>query len=92
MKKYALMNRIHLTTSVYGITHYYVYTQISPLNHDQIIHVHIWYPLFYRYIPYGLLERTQKLNERPPYFVCRDDLETLMASRNCKDWIKIRYV
>ena len=46
-----------------------------------------------RYIPVGVLEQVpQKINQRPPAFVGRDDLETLMASNNCKDWIKIRYV
>ena len=46
-----------------------------------------------RYIPVGLLERPpQKINQRPPYYWGRDDLETLMASNNCQDWIKIRQV
>lgn len=49
-----------------------------------------WCSFLYRYIPVGLLERPpQKINERPPYYVGRDDLETLMASSNCADWIKI---
>ena len=44
----------------------------------------------YRYIPVGLLERVpQKINQRPPYYRGRDDLETLMASNNCQDWIKL---
>lgn len=44
-----------------------------------------------RYIPVGILERVpQKINERPPAFVGRDDLETLMSSNQCDDWIKIR--
>ncbi|XP_029652735.1 tRNA-dihydrouridine(47) synthase [NAD(P)(+)]-like [Octopus sinensis] len=44
----------------------------------------------HRYIPVGVLERVpQKINERPPYYVGRDDLETLMSSSNCRDWIKI---
>ncbi|XP_042692970.1 tRNA-dihydrouridine(47) synthase [NAD(P)(+)]-like isoform X2 [Centrocercus urophasianus] len=43
-----------------------------------------------RYIPVGLLERLpQKINERPPYYIGRDYLETLMASQNVDDWIKI---
>ena len=46
-----------------------------------------------RYIPVGVLERLpQRINERPPSYVGRDDLETLMSSNNCKDWIKIRWV
>ncbi|CAG8632472.1 15816_t:CDS:10 [Rhizophagus irregularis] len=31
----------------------------------------------------------QRINERPPAFRGRDDLETLMASPNSKDWVKI---
>lgn len=46
--------------------------------------------LFYRYIPVGILENPpQKMNNRPPYYRGRDDLETLMASSNCADWIKL---
>ena len=46
-----------------------------------------------RYIPLGVLERVpQRINERPPYFVGRDDLETLMASGSCSDWIRLRWV
>jgi len=44
-----------------------------------------------RYIPVGLLEvLPQRINERPPAFHGRDELETLMASPNSKDWVKIR--
>lgn len=49
-----------------------------------------WLSFLYRYVPVGLLERPpQKINERPPTYIGRDDLETLMASSNCTDWIKI---
>lgn len=49
-----------------------------------------WLSFLYRYIPVGLLEHIpQKINERPPYYRGRDDLETLMASPSCADWIKI---
>jgi tRNA-dihydrouridine synthase 3 len=45
----------------------------------------------YRYVPVGLLEHgyTQAINHRPPAYVGRDELETLMSSPNVKDWIKI---
>lgn len=44
-----------------------------------------------RYVPVGLLERLpQRINERPPYYVGRDYLETLMASQRAADWIRIR--
>ncbi|XP_066491400.1 tRNA-dihydrouridine(47) synthase [NAD(P)(+)]-like [Tiliqua scincoides] len=49
-----------------------------------------WLSFLCRYIPAGLLERLpQRINERPPYYVGRDYLETLMASQNVDDWIKI---
>lgn len=49
-----------------------------------------WLSFLYRYIPVGLLERPpQKINERPPTYFGRNDLETLMASGNCADWVKI---
>lgn len=49
-----------------------------------------WLSFLYRYVPVGLLEQPpQKINERPPSYFGRDDLETLMASSNCADWIKI---
>ncbi|KAM6104806.1 LOW QUALITY PROTEIN: tRNA-dihydrouridine(47) synthase [NAD(P)(+)]-like [Pterocles gutturalis] len=32
----------------------------------------------------------QKINERLPYYVGRDYLETLLASQNVDDWIKVR--
>ncbi|KAI5087107.1 tRNA-dihydrouridine(47) synthase [NAD(P)(+)]-like, partial [Silurus meridionalis] len=42
-----------------------------------------------RYIPVGLLERVQKINERPPFYLGRDYLETLMASQHVDDWVRI---
>ena len=46
-----------------------------------------------RYVPIGVLEHLPpSLNERAPAYRGRDDLETLLASDNYKDWIKIRYV
>ncbi|XP_056632218.1 tRNA-dihydrouridine(47) synthase [NAD(P)(+)]-like isoform X1 [Diorhabda sublineata] len=49
-----------------------------------------WLSFLYRYIPVGLLETPpQKINERPPLYKGRDELETLMASPSASDWIKI---
>ncbi|KAM3852413.1 tRNA-dihydrouridine(47) synthase [NAD(P)(+)]-like isoform 3-T3 [Vipera latastei] len=49
-----------------------------------------WLSFLCRYVPVGLLERLpQRINERPPYYLGRDHLETLMASQNVDDWIKI---
>ena len=53
---------------------------------------HVYYcTVLCRYVPVGLLECVpQKINERPQPYYGRDDMETLMASNNCQDWIKIR--
>ncbi|KAJ8333609.1 hypothetical protein SKAU_G00416170 [Synaphobranchus kaupii] len=49
-----------------------------------------WLSFMCRYIPVGLLERVpQKINERPPYYLGRDYLESLMASQHVGDWVKI---
>lgn len=49
-----------------------------------------WLSFTCRYIPIGLLEYLPpNLQDRPPMYRCRDDLETLLASTNYKDWIKI---
>ncbi|KAK9870467.1 hypothetical protein WA026_008026 [Henosepilachna vigintioctopunctata] len=49
-----------------------------------------WLSFLYRYVPIGVLEQPpQKVNERPPSYMGRDDLETLMASSSARDWIKI---
>ncbi len=51
-----------------------------------------WLSFLCRYVPLNLLEANipQRMNERPPnLMVGRDDLETMMLSTNCKDWIKI---
>ncbi|XP_058137997.1 tRNA-dihydrouridine(47) synthase [NAD(P)(+)]-like isoform X2 [Dasypus novemcinctus] len=49
-----------------------------------------WLSFLCRYVPVGLLERLpQRINERPPYYMGRDHLETLMASQNAADWIRI---
>ncbi|PHZ11988.1 FMN-linked oxidoreductase [Rhizopus microsporus ATCC 52813] len=49
-----------------------------------------WQSFLYRYIPVGILERPpQRMNERPPPFQGRNDLETLMASPLASDWVKL---
>lgn len=49
-----------------------------------------WLSFLCRYVPVGLLERLpQRINERPPYYLGRDYLETLMASQKATDWICI---
>jgi len=52
-----------------------------------------WLSFSCRYVPIGILERLPpRINERPPPYRGRNELETLLASDNYKDWIKIRYV
>ncbi|KAL9086617.1 MAG: hypothetical protein Q9165_007060 [Trypethelium subeluteriae] len=49
-----------------------------------------WLNFTHRYVPEGLLEvLPPKINERPPAYKGRNELETLLASENYKDWIKI---
>jgi len=41
-------------------------------------------------VPIGLLERLPpRLNDRAPAFRGRDDLESLLASGDSRDWVKI---
>ncbi|KAJ2828706.1 tRNA-dihydrouridine synthase 3 [Coemansia furcata] len=49
-----------------------------------------WQSFLHRYIPAGIMEvLPQRMNDRPPAFVGRNDLETLMASDKARDWIKL---
>ncbi|KAJ5288166.1 tRNA-dihydrouridine(47) synthase [Penicillium angulare] len=49
-----------------------------------------WLSFTYRYVPIGLLEYLPPhMNDRPPAFRGRNEMETLMGSGNYKDWIKI---
>ncbi|KIY72907.1 zinc finger dihydrouridine synthase [Cylindrobasidium torrendii FP15055 ss-10] len=44
----------------------------------------------YRYVPIGLLETLPgRINHRAPAYKGRDELETLLASDNSQDWVKI---
>lgn len=45
---------------------------------------------FHRYIPMGICERYPvHLNERPPNWKGRNDLETMLGSTNVQDWITL---
>jgi len=49
-----------------------------------------WLSFMYRYVPHGLLMfPPQKINERAPLFRGRNELETLLASPDSRDWVKI---
>lgn len=44
----------------------------------------------HRYVPVGLLEvLPARMQDRPPAYFARNELETLMASSNAADWVKI---
>ncbi|KAI9783148.1 MAG: tRNA-dihydrouridine synthase 3 [Candelina submexicana] len=50
-----------------------------------------WLSFAYRYIPVSILEHLPpSLQDRPPAWRGRNELETLLGSDNYKDWIKIR--
>lgn len=49
-----------------------------------------WQSFLCRYIPSSLLvDGRQRMNERPPAYRGRDEMETLMASPISEDWIKL---
>lgn len=50
-----------------------------------------WLSFAHRYVPVGILAHLPpSLQDRPPAYRGRNDIETLLASDNYKDWIKIR--
>ena len=52
-----------------------------------------WLSFAHRYVPVGILDHLPpSLQDRPPAYRGRNDLETMLASSNYLDWIKIRYV
>ncbi|GBF87291.1 tRNA-dihydrouridine synthase [Raphidocelis subcapitata] len=49
-----------------------------------------WLSFTHRYVPVGLLEvLPQQMSWRPPSFVGRNDLETLLGSESAADWVRI---
>ena len=49
-----------------------------------------WLSFAYRYVPVGLLEYLPpSLQDRPPAWRGRDELETLLGSGDYRDWVKI---
>ena len=48
-----------------------------------------WLSFLCRYVPIGLLEHPQTMQQRPVAYVGRSELETLLGSRRAEDWIKI---
>lgn len=73
----------------YGLEHWGSDTQGVETTRKFLLE---WLSFLYRYIPVGLLEELpQRINSRPPAFFGRNELETLLSSPNCSDWIRIRY-
>uniref|UniRef100_A0A8C7H6W2 tRNA-dihydrouridine(47) synthase [NAD(P)(+)] n=1 Tax=Oncorhynchus kisutch TaxID=8019 RepID=A0A8C7H6W2_ONCKI len=71
----------------YGLEHWGSDTQGLEKTRNFLLE---WLSFMCRYIPVGLLEQVpQRINERPPYYMGRDYLESLMASQHVGDWIKI---
>ncbi|KAI6207051.1 TRNA-dihydrouridine(47) synthase [NAD(P)(+)] [Aphelenchoides besseyi] len=49
-----------------------------------------WMSFHHRYVPLGLLEYLPaRMNEKPPPYFGRSDLETLLASKASSDWVKV---
>jgi tRNA-dihydrouridine synthase 3 len=48
-----------------------------------------WMSFLYRYVPVGITESVQRINQRPPPYIGRGETETLLSSANSQDWIKI---
>jgi tRNA-dihydrouridine synthase 3 len=71
----------------YGLEHWGSDTQGVNLTRKFLCE---WQSFLHRYIPIGLLEvMPPRINDRPPAYRGRDELETLMASPQASDWIKI---
>lgn len=71
----------------YGLTHWGSDTQgVNKTRRFLCEAISFWH----RYVPLGLLEvLPPSMNDRPPPYKGRDDLETLLASDNVADWVKI---
>jgi len=48
-----------------------------------------WLSFLHRYVPTGLCDRAQRMNQRPLPYKGRNDIESLLASPEAKDWIRI---
>ena len=47
-----------------------------------------WLSFLHRYIPLELLEvKPAGIHQRPPAYVGRNDLETLLSSNQAEDWV-----
>lgn len=51
-----------------------------------------WLSFTHRYVPMGIIEQDkvpQRINQKPPLYRGRGDLETLLSSPHVDDWIEI---
>ena len=48
-----------------------------------------WLSFLHRYVPVGILEQPQSMQQRPPRYRGRNELESLLSSPSAADWIKI---
>lgn len=48
-----------------------------------------WLSFLHRYVPIGILEHIQGMQQRPPRYYGRNDLETLLSSPAPENWVKI---
>ena len=71
---------LHRYTPVRFVTFCFSIIDFSPLLNELMF-------LFPRKI--GLLEHVQTMNQRPPTYFGRCDLETLLGSSNSADWVRI---
>jgi tRNA-dihydrouridine synthase 3 len=75
-----------LVTSNYGMEHWGSDQQGVNTTRRFLLE---WLSFLHRYVPLGLVESTQKMNQRPPLFFGRCDLETLLASPHSADWVRL---
>lgn len=58
-------------------------------DHDSIVMNVTAQSLLFPFLCIGITEHVQKMNQRPPPYFGRGDLETLLSSPNAVDWIRI---
>jgi tRNA-dihydrouridine synthase 3 len=76
-----------ISTSNYGLEHWGSDQQGVSTTRRFLLE---WLSFLNRYVPAGLVESPpQRMNQRPPLYFGRCDLETLLSSPNSADWIKI---
>jgi tRNA-dihydrouridine synthase 3 len=48
-----------------------------------------WLSFLHRYVPAGITEHIQKMNQRPSPYFGRGELETMLSSPSASEWIKL---